>query len=1217
MSVENTQAKRLSLNQKIALMKERFGGREDLFYQKRTWVTTETDKETAETKQVVNKTFYLVCGRYGDEKVCWIKQGKAKVCSQCPNRENKAIDDNVYKTHIIGDSAMCVVPATERGVRVAALDFDRSLRGDGPDAVFEDAKMVRDCFNKIGLHAHIARSSDKGYHVYLFFDDWIPTYKITSIFAHINGISGLADQARDSDGPLPEQFPKQEYNKANPGSSLRIPMSEVDIRNGKNCFVDDNKIPFPLDKQWEFLSNVPVNIATDLDDIIAVHQIEIIETGAFSSFKRKRVPVLDADGKVVKDANGQDLMADAQHTLKPEGSFWNVVAGCRALQEYWAKDKEGRYVWDYARTNGVRHPARYAMMTLAISTLDGVEALKARWTGETDTEKQINHAVNQKYSPMTCVHMQDDGVCRKGVHPKFSKNEGEPTSYCLHKNPPSEVVKGVRKVIPDVPEAMWPEPSPIRFRHGKAKTPDEIKERLKYLYNIVKMQDRLDAGDFKVYPAEANKDPAILDYSKIAGTMPADLANQLIDDLINNVMKMPKNVKDEISNFVQAEGILSKADWKAKTKSAGANVHYEKTKEAKEVHKSFVHKNRTYTLKNGQIVSLYVDAKGISKEEVISNFWIERLSEPARIKLKEGADGEERTIEDRSYNLVMHIGSESRMFSVPNTILGSPSAFFSHIRGVGGTDINVSSSKDTYDIVVNSIGAFSEPASETSILDFMGYWVLQNTKTIKYIAPNKVITADSIEDNSNYILDYKDDYTRCIGFTELNPTDFKDLCQHIVKDFFNCNNPTLTMTCFAHAMSAVSTWHIEKATKYNKAPVLWIAGSFAQGKSFVLENTQYFFGDFSSSVMVNTSGSTKSKLAVANMYRHALLCFDDQKDIDRKDQGQDTIKLINQSYDRTPYTAMNRDSTLRDKSPRNQGLIAINGEDYPDKDASAASRLIPIDVSLKPRIDEGSRVVRMRHKYCGFTPRVIQYLLRMSKEDVEKLWYSSVMEFKGDAPPEKSEKSKENDKNGLGRLADNLALNYVGFWVAMQTMYEAGGITLDERNGLLEKHKKNLIIIKSGLISSVSKARGSTIFLNSFRELLADSTRYKISGWPGSETEDTMRAKSLGFYDYTTPDVVYVFASLAYEAVSELSRRQNNLLQKWGHISRQLAEDGIFLEEAADRNDGKWSCRRKAPNGSYQRVYPFKASELGFFPLNAVDADREVKKSNDYHRVKI
>jgi hypothetical protein len=489
----------------------------------------------------------------------------------------------------------------------------------------------------------------------------------------------------------------------------------------------------------------------------------------------------------------------------------------------------------------------------------------------------------------------------------------------------------------------------------------------------------------------------------------------------------------------------------------------------------------------------------------------------------------------------------------------------------------------------------------------MGYWAIPNTP-IKYITPNKVVTADSIEDNSNYILEYKDDYTKSLGFKSLNPEEFKDICQHIVKDFFNCNNPMLTMSCFAHAMAAVAAWPLEKAVGFKNAPVLWVAGSFGQGKSFVLENTQYFFGDFTGvSATVNTSGSAKSKIAIANMYRHALLCFDDQKDIDRRDQGQDIVKWVNHTYDKTPYTAMNRDSTLRDKPPRNQGLIAVNGEDFPDKDASCVSRLIAIDVALTARRAEGERVKINRSRYCGFTPRVVQYFLKMSHEDLKLVWDKTYAEFVGEV-------TEETKKYSVDRIAENLTLNYIGFWAAMQTMYESGGISLDERNGLLDQHKKNLTIIKTGQVQSVANARGSAIFLNSLKELLADSSRYKIAGWPSDSLEDTSKAQVLGFYEHTTPDVVFMYSELTYQAVNELSRKQNSMMQKWGHIARQLGEDGVFDTDLAERKDDKWSCRRRAPGGMWQRVYPFKASYLGLYSIAAMEALRKNQNNSDHKK---
>jgi hypothetical protein len=1176
MSPGSHQPSRLSIEEKVRLFRKRFAVREDVFLEKRPIEKYEINKDTGEKTKVMGHTFIPVCVNMGDVNVCLIAQRRGS-CHSCTAKKYDTLSDAWVRQHIVGNRTLCFMPTTPEGAKMGAIDFDESA-GDGLQAVFEDALRVRDYCQTLGIPSYIARSSNKGYHLYFWFSDWIPPHHFTSFAYHVLEKTGFASRLEFQGIKLPEVFPKQTlYDKEAVGNGIRAPLSEPDVKNGRNCFVNDMAEPYPLLEQWTKLKDMR-ETAPDIFEKILKEQGVQIYAAPVSRTGAKRQ-------KVIKNEDGTETVVD-DHSSGPisqHGSFSNVIAACPAMQEYWAKNAAGQYAWDVSNPKGLFNAARVASMNLALSTKDGEKYLKERWKGP-HTERQIEGAKAKGYKPCTCRWMQQQSVCHINKHPRFG-------NHCFKKLAPVTTENGKLITNPDkLPEDAWPEPSPIRYSTEKHLKVDGICERFKLLVKAMNRMAKQEKGEAVPPELDDRGRPIIKE------EFTPDNASQLLSNLMKRTVALKEAERNQVQDYVLSNKIFTKTEWNSRLKGAGLLVADEKKKDTKVQFKSFEIAGRTYFLKEGMIHAMHVDQKTQqSFERMFSNFWIERVDEPATIRLIEREGKEHVMYEDRLYKLMIHVNGQSKPITVTNRAFSSANAFFEALRAGGGTDLVFASSKDAYDVFMASISHFSEPMIEKHALKDIGFYKIKGAT--KYIMPSVIVTHEEIVANDAYVLEFTDDVTRGLDFQILDEDEFKKVARHITEDYFKCNNIMLTMSCFAHAMASVCTEAIAEVKGWRKAPVLWIAGDFSGGKTFVIENSQFFFGNFANVAQTGAGGSFKAKLGAADSYRHAFLGFDDHKDSMQADRGRDIVNFIQNAYDRRANVALKRDGTNRQHLPRVRGLIGVCGEDFPDKEASAVSRLILIDTTMSKNIEHGTKVLNMRQHYSGFTPYVVRHILQMPPEAVGALWDTLYEEiFKG------SEKSEEGAS--ATRVCENLTLNLFGFRIALDCMVANGAISQPEAVVLAGQHLTNLRIAKGHQLASVKDARASEVFMEDLQQLLADPRKYKIHGWAKTDVEEARNAETLGFISPKEPGVVFLYSSLVYKAVAQFARQKNTTLQSQRHIVRQLATDGFMKLDLVDRANDRLTVNKRGPGGTQVRVYPIVAEKLGYDEVSSKAAER-------------
>lgn len=1109
--------------QKVDLFRKRFGSREDVFGVKYYYKQTQYDPEDVarENPRLVETSIYQPqCMNYGDQRVCLIAQNKGG-CSTCDHKKYQPLTDEWIWKHISGQKELILYLVQKDGIKFGACDFDRGTH-------FEDAKAVREVSRKFGLPCYIARSSKKGYHLYWFFSDLVPAHLFTSLVQQIYDELGFNQRYQENPtNPPPEVFPKQTAfnpSPSSPGNGIKIPMIEPKFKEGFNCWVDDSAVPLPSEDQWEYFKSCREVSLQQIENVIEKHKIPVIHSPVGRS---KRA--VDSGQK---------------QAIKPKGDFWRIIDNCPALKQFWDKDSEGNYK---ISPNAVGdHFHRTASIAFAIATENGLEAVRDRWNSE-NIEKEINYALETKQRPWTCKAMQENGLCRIGVHP--TKKD-----HCIKKTPPGEVVNGQYLVNPNnLPESEWKDPSPIRFATG-FQTHDQLIRRLEALFDYQNKKE----GDKPASP-------------------PENLAEEL-KDILSKAWDLGPETHKTVKDFIEIRKALKEKDLKVIYKSV------EKEKKEKDFEKKkaeclhFNFDGSEYIEEPGGYYEVKVDQNGVPQRHELTNFKVsitEELTLIHPVDLDDPTEGQ--TVEHRWLKGAIREGRNTYPFKTPSSeFIRSPESFFTFLTNRAGTNLLYKTSN--YNAIRNCVSEFSKDRKviRKKVEDFGHYWFKGEHA---FVTPSVIITKDQIKPNKEFELEFNEEACKPLDFKIIDDSQFKELALHIVTDYFECSSSMATMSLFAQALAASVLSHIPLA----KSPVMWVDGSLGEGKSFIAEAAQCLYGNFTKLSASDSTGV--GKLAQAHVFRDSLLVFDDFKKSLSEYNTKGLIQFIQKAYDRSGRNAAKRDGKLREESTRIRGLIAITGEDPPFEEASTISRLIIVEVKKDSmNVVLGEKVKERRNDYCGLMPYFIQFVYNVGEAAVRKLYleYIDVFEKNGEA----------SHGENMYRVCQNLAFNMVSFRLWTDLLVERGVIPIQKRDELCDRHIKNLEICREKITSNTKTQRGATVFLNRLRELLQDPVRFHITNLPGYDPTDHKNSKALGFYRSATPGVAFIYPSTTHGEVETHLGKTKTWSQSQHHIARQLFEDGHLA--MYDPSSTSFMKYVKTPSGARHYCWAIKLESLGF-----------------------
>jgi hypothetical protein len=310
----------------------------------------------------------------------------------------KPITAEVLKKHLSGVQPIMIYPFLNDGLSVhfSALDFDNKKNKPKHAYYFIDVKIVSIILTNLGIPHGIARSTNNGYHIYIYFNEPYPAYKIRSVIRFVFERAGFSEDMRYGRRMLPELFPKQDsVLDGCVGNGIRIPLSSDQMVIGRNCFVDINDEV--IKDQWSYFSNIKKISASQMDKIISESDIELF------NFNFRKKSAFSSGGKSVSSLK-DNYKNTANHTLKllPFYLFQRVLENCEALKAISVKGTEQQ----------LSYYEGFSLFSVVRNFHSGREWFKNNISGWDKTPEQVEELNKFDCCFHTCRFLQSVGICK-------------------------------------------------------------------------------------------------------------------------------------------------------------------------------------------------------------------------------------------------------------------------------------------------------------------------------------------------------------------------------------------------------------------------------------------------------------------------------------------------------------------------------------------------------------------------------------------------------------------------------------------------------------------------------------------------------------------------------------------------------------------------------------------------------------------------------------
>ena len=248
----------LSLEEKVALFRGMFRGREDVFA--RRWYSLKTDKSG----------YQPVCTREWNSSYCNKKQYK---CAECPNREFQPLGYADVYAHLEGKDpngkdvigAYAILP--DNTCYFLCCDFDdKNCEHSYQDDVRTYVSVCRDW----DIPAYVERSrSGNGAHVWILFNEPIKAQSARKLGNAIL-TEAMEREGRMSFKSYDRFFPNQDFMPVGGfGNLVALPLQGQARKNGNSVFVDDNFNAYA--DQWAFLQQINKMSFAEVDCTLSLH----------------------------------------------------------------------------------------------------------------------------------------------------------------------------------------------------------------------------------------------------------------------------------------------------------------------------------------------------------------------------------------------------------------------------------------------------------------------------------------------------------------------------------------------------------------------------------------------------------------------------------------------------------------------------------------------------------------------------------------------------------------------------------------------------------------------------------------------------------------------------------------------------------------------------------------------------------------------------------
>lgn len=251
----------LSLQEKVALFRSLFKGREDVFA--RRWFSASTGKSG----------YQPVCAREWNREYCDKKKYK---CAECPNREFHPLGYNDIYRHLEGkdqngrDVVGVYAIFPDNSCSFLCCDFDdKSCEHEYQDDVRAYVSVCREW----GVPAYIERSrSGNGAHVWILFDEHIKAQTARRLGNAIL-TEAMEREGRMSFKSYDRFFPNQDYMPTGGfGNLVALPLQGRVRKDGNSVFVNDDFIPFT--DQWAYLQGMKKMTVSEVEMLVSRYDRE-------------------------------------------------------------------------------------------------------------------------------------------------------------------------------------------------------------------------------------------------------------------------------------------------------------------------------------------------------------------------------------------------------------------------------------------------------------------------------------------------------------------------------------------------------------------------------------------------------------------------------------------------------------------------------------------------------------------------------------------------------------------------------------------------------------------------------------------------------------------------------------------------------------------------------------------------------------------------------
>lgn len=246
----------LSLEEKVALFRNLFQGREDVFA--RRWFSPTTGKSG----------YQPVCAREWSREYCDKKKFK---CAECPNREFQPLGYSDIYRHLEGKDpngrdvvgVYAILP--DNTCRFLCCDFDdKNCEHGYQKDVMAYVGVCRDW----GIPAYIERSrSGNGAHVWILFDEPVKAKTARSL-GNVILTEAMEREGRMSFKSYDRFFPNQDFMPVGGfGNLVALPLQGRARKAGNSVFVDDDFVPFA--DQWSYLQGMKKMSAEEVNRLVS------------------------------------------------------------------------------------------------------------------------------------------------------------------------------------------------------------------------------------------------------------------------------------------------------------------------------------------------------------------------------------------------------------------------------------------------------------------------------------------------------------------------------------------------------------------------------------------------------------------------------------------------------------------------------------------------------------------------------------------------------------------------------------------------------------------------------------------------------------------------------------------------------------------------------------------------------------------------------------